>query len=87
VCNVLDNTWCVVNHLAKTEADCAGVIDIINVVTVTVFGVEHRFNDGYTYGQAFWLTVCSTIASVATNVNLLTDLIRTPDFAVSGTFN
>ena len=34
--------------------------DIINSVTVTVFGVQHRFNDGFTYGQPFWLVVAST---------------------------
>jgi len=28
------------------------ITDIINIVAVTIFGVEHRFNDGFTYGQA-----------------------------------
>jgi len=55
--------------------------DIINIVAVTYFGVIHRFNDGYTYGQSFWFTVCSTIASVFTNVSLIIDYARTPDFA------
>lgn len=35
--------------------------DIINAVTVTCFGIEHRFNDGFTYGQPFWLVVASTV--------------------------
>ncbi|KAI0747018.1 hypothetical protein C8Q80DRAFT_1220221 [Daedaleopsis nitida] len=58
--------------------------DLINIVAVTVFGVEHRFDDGFTYGEAFWLTLCSTIASTTANVSLIVDLIRTPDFAKRG---
>ncbi|CAE6447531.1 unnamed protein product [Rhizoctonia solani] len=60
------------------------VHDIINIITVTIFGVIHRVDDGFTYGQAFWMTVCSTIASVITTVSLIYDWIRTPDFARSG---
>lgn len=41
----------------------------------------HRFNDGFTYGQSFWFTVCSTIASVVTNITLIIDYVRTPNFA------
>ncbi|KAK7059765.1 tandem pore domain k+ channel [Favolaschia claudopus] len=58
--------------------------DIINIVTLVIFGVEHRFDDGFTYGQSFWITVCSTIVSTFTNVTLITDLLRTPDFDNSG---
>ncbi|KAI3612980.1 tandem pore domain k+ channel [Moniliophthora roreri] len=58
--------------------------DIINITAVTVFGVEHRFDDGFTYGTSFWMTLCSTIASSITNATLIADLIRTPDFATSG---
>ncbi|KAG6857041.1 hypothetical protein H0H87_010395 [Tephrocybe sp. NHM501043] len=58
--------------------------DVINIITVTVFGVEHRFDDGFTYGQAFWMTVCSTSVSTFTNVTLIADFIRTPDFSRSG---
>ncbi|KAI0777203.1 hypothetical protein BD413DRAFT_638687 [Trametes elegans] len=60
------------------------VHDVINIVAVTVFGVEHRFDDGFTYGEAFWMTLCSTVASTVTNVSLIVDLIRTPDFARRG---
>ncbi|KAI0360452.1 hypothetical protein OH77DRAFT_1555853 [Trametes cingulata] len=60
------------------------VHDIINIVAVTVFGVEHRFDDGFTYGEAYWMTLCSTIASTITNVSLIVDLIRTPDFSRRG---
>ncbi|KAF5383291.1 hypothetical protein D9615_005020 [Tricholomella constricta] len=58
--------------------------DVINIIAVTVFGVAHRFNDGFTYGQAFWMTVCSTSVSSITNITLIVDLLRTPDFATSG---
>ena len=49
-----------------------------------MFGVIHAVSDGFTYGQSFWMTVCSTIASIFTNVTLIVDLIRTPDFSKSG---
>ncbi|TCD59999.1 hypothetical protein EIP91_010926 [Steccherinum ochraceum] len=58
--------------------------DLINSVTVIIFGVQHRFDDGFTYGQAFWLTLCSTITSSITNITLIVDFIRTPDFGISG---
>ena len=59
-------------------------LDIINIIAVTVFGIEHRFDDGFTYGEAFWMTLCSTIASTITNISLIVDLVRTPDFAKRG---
>lgn len=62
------------------------VIDILNIVTVTVFGVEHRFDDGFTYGEAYWMTVCSTVVSLITNVTLIIDFVRTPNFKTSGMF-
>ncbi|CAK5272536.1 unnamed protein product [Mycena citricolor] len=58
--------------------------DLINITAVTIFGIEHRFNDGFTYGQSFWITVCSTAVSSFTNLTLITDLVRTPDFEHSG---
>ncbi|KAH7922910.1 voltage-gated potassium channel [Leucogyrophana mollusca] len=58
--------------------------DLINITGVTVFGIEHRFDDGFTYGESFWMTVCSTMASSVTNVTLIVDLIRTPEFDKSG---
>ncbi|KAG6853255.1 hypothetical protein C0991_005713, partial [Blastosporella zonata] len=60
------------------------VHDIINIVAVTVFGIEHRFDDGFTYGQAFWMTVCSTSVSTITNITLVADFINTPNFSRSG---
>jgi len=61
-------------------------IDIINIVALTVFGVIHRFDDGFTYGESFWMTVCSTVVSVITNVTLIIDLICTPNFKTSGMY-
>ncbi|KAF8906788.1 hypothetical protein CPB84DRAFT_1959857 [Gymnopilus junonius] len=59
--------------------------DFINIPAVTIFGVEHRFSDGFTYGQAFWFTVCSTVASTATNITLATDYYQTKDFSRAAT--
>lgn len=73
-----------INTTAGSNSNLTTFPDTINIVTVITFGVEHRFNDGFTYGQSFWMTVCSTIASSFTNLTLVTDLIRTPDFAQSG---
>ena len=58
--------------------------DIINIIAVTIFGVVHRFDDGFTYSEAFWLCVCSTAASMFTNATLIYDLIKTKEFARSG---
>ena len=58
--------------------------DLINIVAVTTFGIVHRFNDGFTYSEAFWLCVCSTVASMFTNGTLIYDLIKTRDFRRSG---
>ena len=63
---------------------CLLIHDTINVVTVTTFGIMHRFDDGFTYSQAFWMTVCSTIVSVITTITLLLDYFCTPNFAKSG---
>lgn len=62
-------------------------LDFINTLAVTIFGVQHRFNDGYVYGPAFWVTVCSTIISVLTNILLITDYIHTPQFSQSGAYS
>jgi hypothetical protein len=53
-------------------------------VTVVIFGVRHRSDDGFTYGEAFWMTICSTVVSMITNVTLIWDYVRTPNFAKSG---
>ncbi|KAF4616570.1 hypothetical protein D9613_008731 [Agrocybe pediades] len=58
--------------------------DLINIPAVTIFGVQHGFDDGFTYGQSFWFTVFSTMASTATNITLITDYHKTKDFSHAG---
>lgn len=31
-------------------------IDSINIIAVVVFGVQRRFDDGFTYGHGYWMT-------------------------------
>ncbi|KAI9507850.1 voltage-gated potassium channel [Russula earlei] len=59
--------------------------DLLNIVTIVTFGIQHRFNDGFTTGEAFWMTICSTIVSTITNLTLIWDLRKTPNFAEAGT--
>ncbi|KDR68339.1 hypothetical protein GALMADRAFT_256966 [Galerina marginata CBS 339.88] len=90
-CGVLAST-CLVIRFAERKIKLTTMLciiflslhDLINIPAVTIFGVEHRFDDGFTYGQSFWFTVCSTIASTATNITLITDYYRTKDFTHSG---
>ncbi|KAJ8087654.1 Potassium channel [Marasmius tenuissimus] len=91
VCAVIANVALVVRFLEirvrVMTLICVGALtihDVINITAVTIFGIEHRFDDGYTYGTSFWMTLCSTIASTATNLTLIIDVIRTPDFGNSG---
>ncbi|KAH9974700.1 hypothetical protein BGW80DRAFT_1559693 [Lactifluus volemus] len=58
--------------------------DILNVVTLLIFGIEHRFGNDFTYGEAFWMTICSTIMSMTTNLTLISDFLRTPDLSAAG---
>ncbi|KAF8237414.1 voltage-gated potassium channel [Tricholoma matsutake] len=58
--------------------------DLINISVVSIFSVRHRFADGFTYSQAFWMIVCSTSVSSFVNVTLIVDLVRTRDFSHSG---
>ncbi|OAX37519.1 voltage-gated potassium channel [Rhizopogon vinicolor AM-OR11-026] len=90
-CAVIANACLIVRFLEKRvmtmTLSCIlflSIHDIINVIAVTVFGVSHRFNDGFTYAEAFWMTVCSTVVSFITNVTLIIDFIRTPNFKISG---
>jgi potassium channel subfamily K len=58
--------------------------DMLNIVTVVTWGVRHRFHDGFTSGGAFWMIICSTIVSIITNVILIWDLVKTPNFDKAG---
>lgn len=35
--------------------------DLINITAVVTFGVQHRFSDGFTYGQGYWMTGMRTV--------------------------
>lgn len=58
---------------------------MINIATLVTFGVIHRANDGFTYGDAYWMTVAATVASLVCNITLVIDLVRTKDFRNNGT--
>lgn len=90
-CAVLANICIILRFLEKRVMTMTvlcivflSIHDIINIVALTIFGVTHRFDDGFTYGESFWMTVCSTVISVITNVTLIIDLICTPNFKTSG---
>jgi len=75
--------WCVFLKEKSREPVLSPVfLDIINIIAVTTFGVMHH--EGFTYGQAFWMTMCSTVVSFLTNITLIVDLVRTPNFSKSG---
>jgi len=42
--------------LASTVTTIIGlsIHDLINIIAITIFGVVHRNNDGFTYSEAFW---------------------------------
>ncbi|EJD43365.1 voltage-gated potassium channel [Auricularia subglabra TFB-10046 SS5] len=90
-CGVLANVFLVLRFLEKRPRAMTlltiialTIHDIINIIAVAWFGVAHRFNDGFTYGEPFWITLCSTIASTFVNVTLVIDFLATKDFAKSG---
>ncbi|KAF9784079.1 hypothetical protein BJ322DRAFT_893091 [Thelephora terrestris] len=58
--------------------------DMVNIIVLILFSVQHRFNGGFTYGHAYWMTVCSTSVSSATNISLVWDLLWTRHFTERG---
>ncbi|CAO1638199.1 unnamed protein product [Sympodiomycopsis kandeliae] len=60
------------------------VHDAINVAALVSFGVIHAVDDGFTYSQAYWMTLAATIASVACTITLIFDYTRTKNFGTSG---
>jgi len=80
LCCISDISWYVLLHFHYSSWFIDSTTDLINIVTVTVFGVVHRFSDGFTYGQPFWMTVCSPLHHLSQIATLLWDLYRTPDF-------
>ncbi|KIY45073.1 voltage-gated potassium channel, partial [Fistulina hepatica ATCC 64428] len=74
-------------HIKMSTINCIvflSIHDVINMLCLVLFGVAHRANDGFTYGQPYWMIVCSTVVSTFTNITLIFDLIQTPDFTRAG---
>ncbi|KAI9568046.1 hypothetical protein HD554DRAFT_2022737 [Boletus coccyginus] len=88
LCAVLANVCLVIRFLEKRIKAMTilcilflSIHDTINIVALATFGA---MKDGYTFSQAFWMTLCSTIVSMFTNVTLIIDLVQTSDFKRSG---
>ncbi|KAG8998731.1 hypothetical protein FRB94_006709 [Tulasnella sp. JGI-2019a] len=58
--------------------------DMINLSTIIGYGAIFKSEHGFTFGEAFWMVVCSTICSIVVTMTLAFDLITTPAFARSG---
>ena len=68
----------IVACIALTLHDC------LNTAMLVAFGVIHAVDDGFTYGQPYWMTVASTACSLSCNVTLIVDFVRTRDFRRHG---
>ncbi|KAF8500393.1 hypothetical protein F5888DRAFT_1384540 [Russula emetica] len=74
-------------HVKRNTIICIVALtvhDILNIVTVTTFGIIHSVDDGFVTSEAFWMTICSTIVSTLTNFTLIWDFVKTPNFAKAG---
>lgn len=58
--------------------------DAINIAALVAFGVIHAVDDGFSYSQAYWMTLASTAASLACTFTLLVDYAGTKDFKDAG---
>ncbi|KAJ3561435.1 hypothetical protein NP233_g10198 [Leucocoprinus birnbaumii] len=47
--------------------------DILDTIVIVLFIVKTQTDDGFSLGQAFWMTLCSTLASLVTNITLILD--------------
>lgn len=54
------------------------------LVALVWFGVIHAVDDGFTYSQAYYVTLASTIVSLVVTTTLTIDYVRTKDFTKSG---
>jgi potassium channel subfamily K len=55
------------------------ILDVLNTTAIITFIIKTQKDDGFILGQAFWMTLCSTIAALATNVTLILDYWSTTD--------
>ncbi|TEB29894.1 voltage-gated potassium channel [Coprinellus micaceus] len=70
VCGVLAN-GCLVVRFAERRVKLMTLLiiflltihDVVNIATLAVFGIQRRVDDGFTYGQPFWMTVFTSKGS------------------------
>jgi Ion channel len=55
-----------------------------SLVALVIFGVIHAVSDGFTYSQAYYVTLASTVASLVVTTTLMIDYFRTSNFTKSG---
>jgi len=58
--------------------------DFVFPVALIIFGVIHAVDDGFTYSQAYYVTIASTVTSLVVTTTLTIDYFRTSNFAKSG---
>ncbi|XP_006463688.1 hypothetical protein AGABI2DRAFT_120496 [Agaricus bisporus var. bisporus H97] len=51
--------------------------DILDISVIIIFTIKTQVDDGFILGQAFWATLCSTIAAFMINITLVLDYLRT----------
>lgn len=51
--------------------------DTLDIIVIVIFIVKTQTDDGFSLGQAFWMTLCSTIAALTTNLTLILDFWKT----------
>lgn len=44
--------------------------DLVNIIALVVFGLQHRLEDGFTYGHAYWMTGVSTAPTLESFIEL-----------------
>ncbi|KAG8879959.1 hypothetical protein FRB97_001258 [Tulasnella sp. 331] len=58
--------------------------DLINLSTIIGYGVVFKSENASTFGEAFYMVLCSTVCSTAVTLTLSFDLIMTPNFSQHG---
>ncbi|KAF9446440.1 voltage-gated potassium channel [Macrolepiota fuliginosa MF-IS2] len=85
VCAVVANVCLAVRlfeKMVKKATICCIVVltihDALDITAIIIFIIKTQADDGFILGQAFWMTTCSSIASLVTNVTLVLDFLLTP---------
>lgn len=63
---------------------CLLIHDAINIAALVAFGVIHAVDDGFTYSQAYWMTLAATAASIACTLTLILDYLGTRNYKSAG---